>query len=156
MTHRTVEFEVLDEPWNIYALSDGSTLRVRFLLLKAVEAETKSGPRPGITPDLILVSDSPAELRGPPGRPPQLGEIEGHLDPEKIVARPVRVAPAHYRLSTGHRLTVEVAIIQVQRSRLYGPDGEPFYHVTTDIRTIVVPPGPGDSHLLDQPLRTDA
>lgn len=135
------ELVPIQEPWNSWALSDRSVLRVRLLLIRAVLEETKTGHKLGFSPHLIVVVDPPVELRGEPG-PGLSGAEIAKVAKHDVGHVPVRTDAAIYRLEDGTLITTDVNVTRVRRADVNGPDGDPYYHVETDVKISVAAPEP--------------
>jgi len=140
-----MDFEVLSEPWSRYQLSDGTMLRLRFLLQKLRRGFGVPG-QPGlqaanISAQTIVVSEAPQNLRGNPGRPIPQEEFDRHVE-EEVSFRPVSTGPSIYRFEGTRVLTVDYAPTRVRRLDANGPDGDRQYVVETaaSVSVVTLPP----------------
>lgn len=133
-------FEILAEPWCRFRLEDGTTLRVRYILLKMLRApgETTSGLKSASVSSQILVAVEPtSEQRGGPGPIPPPEEVAKHIDRE-VAFESVDVAPSVYRFEKDRTLVVTTSLIRVRRTTLFGPDGDRIYQVETGSQVAVM------------------
>jgi hypothetical protein len=125
------DFEVLQEPWCRYRLSDGSVLRTRFVLLKMLRIQSTNPELPHsstLASQTLVVLETSPEHRGPPGPP---------LTPQEIAAAPktevgfqiLQEVPAIYRFEGDRKLVVNTRVTGVRRLPQFGPDGDSVYQV---------------------------
>ena len=133
-------FEILAEPWCRFRLEDGTTLRVRYILLKMLRApgETTTGLKSASVSSQILVAvESTSDQRGAPGPIPSPGEVSSNIDRE-VAFESVDVAPSVYRFEKDRTLVVTTSLIRVRRTTLFGPDGDRIYQVETGSQVAVM------------------
>jgi hypothetical protein len=135
------DFEAVSEPWNTYLLSDGTRLKVKFILQKMLRVKGADGTEgAGMANSLVVVTESPKQLRGNPGRSYSTVEIENAPKSQKVRWKAVKTSPGVYRTADGRVILVDLSPTEILRSRLFGPDGEPQYLIRTITSVRVVPP----------------
>lgn len=128
-----LSFEVIGEPWSRFRLSDGSLLKLRWLLLKmrAIKVDPSEGHRAAsFSSQLLTVIETPRKFRGPPGAPLAPDQIASHIE-EEVKVTPLSSSPSVYRFDEGRTMVVNVAPTKVFRTDAVGPDGERIYQVET-------------------------
>lgn len=136
-----MQFKVLNEPWNVWRLADGTILKFRFILMKIRLIKDAEGKVRGeISQSSLVVTEVPSNLRGPPDRDYRIEEISAAIVEDDIEKKVLRNEPGYYLLGNGALMMVRTEISKVGRSSLFGPDGEPKYKV--DFRTEIAVMGP--------------
>ena len=132
------KFEVLKEPWNEYDLSDGSVLRVKFVLKQLILHGDTSG---GIDFQFqtVVALNAPASLWGKPGRSYSLKEVEDAIVERGIGHTPTTIAPSLYIVQSDQpfQLLIDGLVNSASRTNLFNNIGQPVYHVATDARVAV-------------------
>ena len=127
-------FEVLEEPWNEYMLSDGTKLRQKLVLTyvaKIAGAYDQLG-RPIYQPAFNLAFSvvAPKELRGQPSiPPPDMREVAETASEVVEISRVVRDEPSRYRFEDGTEASFKIVITTIKRSPKYDQFGMPIYMV---------------------------
>jgi hypothetical protein len=137
---RFLPFEVVQEPWVSYSLSDGTRLRVRFVLLKLIQGEpvAPGGMKSaGVASQVLVVVESPDELRGPPGAMPASDQMSQAVEAEVMFDAPPAV-PSVYRFDQNRTIVVETRLVKVSRTRLIAPDGDRIYQVETTAQVVIM------------------
>lgn len=135
-----LDFEVRQEVWNIYELEDGSTIRLRAVLIKVLKSRKLPPPPPGAPPGAkgiglnlsinnLLSVKSPIRLKGKPTKP---------IDPRQMPKLPkteVKFNPFYedwniYLLKDGTELRVKINVSKIERVEdKYDKFGNPMYNV---------------------------
>jgi hypothetical protein len=150
MLDRFLPFDVIQEPWVAYQLSDGTRLRVRFVLLKLIQGDpvAPSGMKSAaVASQVLLAVESPDEFRGPPAPMPSPDQAKQEIESEVTFDAPP-APPSVYRFDQTRTLFVDTKLTRVSRTRLIGPDGDRIYQVETQSQLVVLgnpPPGPEPS-----------
>jgi len=129
--NRFLGFEVLQEPWNIYKLSDETILKVKFVLQKIRIGKNTGGGRVMLANSLLMVVEVPERLRGAPGPSPKMDEINKAIVEPEVGFEIVKESETVYSFSDGGLMKVKTKISHVWKTSLYGPDGDPIYKVET-------------------------
>jgi hypothetical protein len=128
---RFAEFEVLQEPWSKYRLSDGTILKSRFELLKVINFTGPDGKEgASIANQIVNVIESPVELMGEPGGPKTVPELQKCIIQPKLRVDPLVQKPSAYLISGERLLLVRTAVTEVSRTTLYDSEGSPHYLIT--------------------------
>lgn len=136
-----LEFRVLDEPWNSYRLSDGTVLKMRFVLMKVKFRKlSEEKGEAGFSQTTLITTNAPERLLGPAGKEYRLDEITATIVEPVLGIESILIAPSAYILADGKLVIAGTKLNRVGRSSLYGPDGEPKYRVDFETRIGVVGP----------------
>jgi len=144
-----LEFETVDEHWNVFLLSDGAKLKQMFVLTAIAREDAYDAiGRPVYQPFFlnVYVPFSPEELRGEPSNvvpsPRTIEALETGVEAVSI-KQVVYDEPNVYKLSDGTVASFKTAITSIKRSLKYhDPLGMPIYSVGwTLIPSYVVPTG---------------
>lgn len=133
-----LDFEIIEEGWNEYALSDNSKLRVRTIVTKIFDAEVED---PQGNPILGIASVTLASANVPPElwRKDESTENEINVGETYLDFHPEREVWNKYKVETGHLLKVKLIVSQVIRTPNYTKFGEPNYQVKSENVTSVEP-----------------
>lgn len=140
------QFDILSEPWDRFRLSDGTLLRLRFVLLKLKRAPLPPGAEPGLQSaslisQTLIVTETPDGLRGEPGIAVPQAEFRSHVEAE-MTFQTEFVAPSIYRFDATRVITVNPSLVHVYRLREFAPDGDRQYFVESaaSVTIVNVPP----------------
>lgn len=136
-----LDFEVLSEPWNVYALSDGSRLRIRFVLHKVGrlgDSSGKGGLR--VSNGLLTVVEVPRKLRGKAGPARNTADLESLPGSKSLTWTVERQGQSAYRIGEDTFLMVETSPVEVSRTTVYGPDSDPYYVVKSMTKNQLIQP----------------
>lgn len=135
-----LDFDVLSEPWSKFRLSDGSRLRLKFVLLKirSIKLERIENKRAAsFGSQVITVIEAPKKFRGPPGVPLNPGEVADHVE-ASVGFRAMSTGPSVYRFDQDHTMVVNILPTKVQRTDAYAPDGDRIYQVETTAQIAIL------------------
>jgi hypothetical protein len=125
-----MDFEVLNEPWNKYKLSDGSVLYMRTIAINII----KTGQYDQFGKPIYLVSTTyiyhvraPKELRGNPTIPQPMPEVLADSIAEDVNATPEKEDWNRYKLEDGTTIMLKAILTRIQRTTKYDQFGEPIY-----------------------------
>lgn len=137
-----LDFDILKEPWNKFLLADGTILKVKFILQKIRLKRQEEGQiGAAFNQNLMAVTEVPDELYGPRGKSYSVKEIRANIVEPDIEFEPVVADPSIYQLADGKLMVVNTELQKVDRSSLYGLDGEPLYALESESQiSIWVPP----------------
>jgi len=149
-----IDFEIEKEVWNIYELDDGTTLKMRTILIKLLRDPT-ARPPPGMPAsagffgfngsfqNIVIVHRTKSELMGAPTPPPLNLEGAGKIE---VDFTPFSEEWNVYTLKgeqipKGMKLRVKLVVSNVFRAEgLYDQFGYPIYHVTSTNAVVPVLP----------------
>ena len=138
-----LDFDVVREPWNKYELSDGSILKVKYVLLKV---------RKTIEPDgrtnyevkgqnIIVVSNIPDHLRGRPSEESYSPrELEASIVEEDMRYNTLSEEWNEYVAEDGARIRIKMTVVKVSRTNRMNREGEPIYLVQSSTLAQIRPP----------------
>lgn len=140
------DFTIQKEDWNVYRLADGTILKLRQLLVKV---RTEPTEMPGETTmqmdvsNLLMATFAPKELKGAPSSqqysPQDLASSTVEKDVKYVAIREVT---NEYLTSSGMRLLLQIASINVSRTDKFDAIGEPIHVVNAQVNIQVVGPQP--------------
>jgi hypothetical protein len=122
-------FDALQEPWNIYKLSDDSVVKVKFVLQKIRIEKDGEGVRLTIASINVAIVEAPDRLRGPPGPSPTMEQIDRAIVEPEVGFDAVKESETIYSLSDGGLMKVKTRLMRVAKTSLFGPDGDPVYKI---------------------------
>ena len=133
-----LEFEVIDEHWNVYLLSDGTKLKEKHVLLSIARTDTYDVfGRPVYQPSLytFFIPLALEELRGEPSNvvPSPRGLVEAGMEAVRV-EKVLYEEPNIYKLEDGTVASFRITITSVKRSlKYYDQFGMPVYIVESTV-----------------------
>ncbi|MGA8511904.1 MAG: hypothetical protein WB778_04175 [Thermoplasmata archaeon] len=126
------DFEVFQEPWSEYRLSDGTVLRSRFVLLKIGNVKSPDGQEGAkLSNQIVNVIQAPRRLMGPVGGTVPVEELQKHIVVPDMHFETRVEKPSVYLVSGERVLIVRTRVSGVSRTSLYDAEGAPHYLVTS-------------------------
>jgi hypothetical protein len=129
-----VDFEVLNEPWNRYKLSDGTLLRSRVVVAQVIKTgqfDPFCKPLYGILAQTFNTIRAPKELRNNPTVPPPTPQQLGSSIVENVTAEPLEEGECIYRCVDGTTLRIKNVFVAIRRTSNHDALGEPIYIIDT-------------------------
>ncbi len=131
-----IDFSAEREDWNVYELKDGTILKIRFLLSKAVREgiDERGCPNYSFASSMASAIFPPERLLGTPGKPVSAYSTE-ELE-SAVVARDFGFKARKEDFSSVYtlheelgklRLEIKPMLLSVAKTRLYDERGEPIY-----------------------------
>jgi len=130
-----VDFEVIKEPWNTYALEDGTRLRAKMVLTQILQEkkfDEKGRPIFGGTFEAqnLITAKVPEKLR----RKPTRGGYSREELLKAVVKDDMEILDAkenwnEYKLADGVIIRIKNSVVRVSRTEKYNNKGEPIYLV---------------------------
>jgi len=133
-----LDFEVIDEHWNVYLLSDGTKLKEKHVLLSIARTDTYDAlGRPIYQPSLFtfFVPLAPEELRGEPSNvvPSPRALVETGTEAVHI-GKVEYEEPNIYRLEDGTVASFRITITSIKRSlKFFDQFGMPVYIIESTV-----------------------
>jgi len=133
-----LEFEVIDEHWNVYLLSDGTKLKEKHVLLSIARTDVFDAfGRPVYQPSLFtfFVPLAPEELRGEPSNvvPSPRALVEAGMEAVRV-EKVEYEEPNIYKLEDGTIASFRVTITSIKRSlKYYDQLGMPVYIIESTV-----------------------
>jgi len=133
-----LDFEVIDEHWNVYLLSDGTKLKEKHVLLSIARTDKYDAlGRPVYQPFLftLLVALAPEELRGEPSSVVPSPRALADAETEAVrVEKVVYDEPNIYRLEDGTIASFKLTITSIKRSLKFNDHpGMPVYIIESTV-----------------------
>jgi hypothetical protein len=127
------DFRIIKEGWNEYRLSDGTALKLRQVLVKVNKhAQAQPGqPNFQVQASILLMAvHPPAELKGPPSvlqYTPQ--ELSAFIIEPEMKYKTVHAVVNEYVTTSGIKILLQLASINVGKTNKYDANGDPQYLV---------------------------
>jgi hypothetical protein len=133
-----VDFKIETEDWNVYKLSDGSTLKTRYVLLKVGRTIDQAGnPQYGFSSQNLVATITPTQRKGTPDpRGYSPAELEASVVDE-LDFETVKEEENKYTLEDGSRIAIRLILTRVLKTDKYDPSGAPIYFTNT--QTVIKP-----------------
>jgi len=135
-----VEVDIVEEHWNVYKLEDGSRVRTRVIVNKALVPKSMKyvktvGSGFLINAQTIVVAFPPSELRGPKNPKAVTQEDMESADSEEIPILSFEEKWNFYKIPGKEgRIKVKMVVSSIYRIKnFYNQDGEPVYTVNSTI-----------------------
>jgi hypothetical protein len=131
-----VDFEVVEEGWNEYKLSDGAILRTKLVLGKVV---TSAGVPPdkakeyGFNSQTMVVAYVPQDMKGTPGGRPLTPQEIADAVVEDLDFEQTRNVTNEYLLTNGVRVRLRLMLTRVGKTDQFSSDGSPIYAVNNQV-----------------------
>ncbi len=128
---KELDFEIISEGWNVYALSDDSVLRIRPVVFKVLETHQL---RLDGTPVRGFAASNVVSVRVPESlKQGSTAQGETTIDQKTPVDfRAVRKVWNEYAVEGGLTLRVKLVVTRIVRSSKFNTFGEPVYLVSSD------------------------
>ena len=127
---RSIDFEIIKEPWNKYQISDGSVLRTRTILKKVERVMDGNKVSFNVDGQTLTVVHADAALRGTPNnRPVTKDEMLKSIDKDDMRYDTLAQEFNEYILDDGTKIKIYTNVIKISRLKLYDIRGDPMYLV---------------------------
>jgi len=140
--YKTLDFEIIKEPWNKYEIIDGSILKTRFVLKKVVEQPLgKDKSTFQIDGQPITSTFGSPELKGTPTTqvyPPE--ELKKSIVQEGLGYNVLGEEWNEYILEDGTKIRIKNTVTKISRTDKYEKIGDPIYLVETNVILQVTKP----------------
>jgi len=141
---KLIDFEVEEEPWNKYEISDQTILKTRYIL-KTVTRSMVNGKNnysgDGIPLTIIMV---PGKLKGQPDtKKYSPKDIQASIDKPDMKFRISHEDWNEYRLDDGATIRMKSTLTNISRTKLFDAKGDPIYYVLTNMMIQVKEPNIG-------------
>jgi len=119
-----IDFEAISEPWNVYALKDGSVLKFRLILIKVIPVSEKGTKGYAVNAGHVAGVLVPKKLKAIPSAS---DGSDYKIDKKDIPYQIINEEWNEYKLEDGTILKVKPAISSVSRSKTIDAYGDPIY-----------------------------
>ena len=130
---RSINFEIIKEPWNRYQIQDNSILRTRTILKKVervIEGEKVSFT---IDAQTLTVIDADPALKGTPNNKPiTKEEIAKSIEKDDMRYDKMSQEFNHYQLDDGTKIKIYTNVTKISRTSLKDAKGDPVYSVNSN------------------------
>lgn len=130
-------FQTISEHWGIYALKDGSYLKLRANVIKIGRAIDNFGNIAfNVNANTTIGIIPPRNLKGGPHpKPPTPQELVASIVDDDVGLITVEEEWSTYRLQDGTVLSIKLIPIKVSRTSIHDLNGEPLYNVDNQLLT---------------------
>jgi len=141
MEEEMINFDVLNEKWQVYELEDNTIIKSKFLLINILaygvpDEEGKRLTRFGT--QTINVIHSPRGIRGPPDRTWTAEELEPYVTETNLKKRLIKDSGLYRYESENSIFEVDYMIRQVDKTSKYDAIGMPAYIIRSKTSIISV------------------
>ncbi len=126
MVERYADFKTMKEDWNEYKLEDGTTIKIKTILIKLINQPNGFG----INSTNAIGVFVPSDIVGTPSKTiysPQ--ELEQSIVKKDLKFDIVKEDWNVYQLKDGSKLSIKPVLVAVSRTNKYDPNGEPLYQI---------------------------
>lgn len=129
---RSLDFEIIKEPWNKYQIIDNSVLKVRTILTR-VERRMKDNKPYFKTKDqsLIVINADPSLKGEPDTKDHSAEEIKRAVEKKDMRYDTISQDFNEYILDDGTKIKIYTNVTNIDRSRLFNGNGDPIYNVSS-------------------------
>lgn len=129
---RSIDFEIIKEPWNKYQISDNSVLKTRTILKKIERIIDGEKTSFSIDAQTLTVIYPDPSLKGPPN--PKINtkeELMKAIDKPDMRYDTLSQEFNEYHLDDGTRIKIFSNVTGISRSTLKDAKGDPVYYVNS-------------------------
>jgi hypothetical protein len=125
-------FQTISEHWGVYALKDGSYLKMRTNIIKiARETDIVGNMAFNVNANITVGVIAPKNLRGsPPPRPPTPQELVAAIIEDDVGFSSVEEDWSSYQLQDGIIVSAKLIPIKISRTSIHEPSGDPLYQIS--------------------------
>lgn len=137
---RSIEFEIIKEPWNKYQLQDNSVLKTRTILKSVRRITGKNEMQYLVDAQVLTVVHADPGLRGD-ANPNQISndEISKNVEIEDMRYDSLAQESNEYLLDDGTKIKMHTNITSISRSSLKDGHGDPIYSVLSGNQVWIKP-----------------
>ena len=137
---RSIEFEIIKEPWNKYQLQDNSVLKTR-TVLKDIRRRTENNQiEYFIDAQILTVVRVSPDLKGSVNSKPILNdEVIKNIDLDDMRYDSMAQDSNEYLLDDGTKIKMHTNITSISRSKLRDSHGDPIYSIQSSNQILVKP-----------------
>jgi len=133
-----VKFDVVDEYWNIYKLSDGSILRTKLVLIKVARGADASGNIGyNFNSQNLVASFTAVDKKGTPSTRPYTPQDLQSSIVEDLDFKTEKEDWNLYKLEDGTQIEIKLILTRVAKTDKFDPVGSPIY--LTQTQTVIKP-----------------
>ena len=127
-----LEFDVIEEHWNEYELSDGSRIKTKTVLVKIIVDPNDPKKFSFEFAPIILAVYASSALRGERGNEPMPEEYNTLANYEVRIVKNDEKFSKYTILKSGRIIRLKSTVTQIRRIKdRFSKDGHPFYLVTS-------------------------
>lgn len=127
---KSIEFEIIKEPWNKYQIADNSILKTRTVLKKIERVMDGDKVSFSVDAQTLTVIYADSALKGTPNpRPITKKEIQESIDKPDMHYDTLSQEFNEYHLDDGTKIKIFTNVTTVSRTTLKDPKGDPVYNI---------------------------
>ena len=127
---RSIEFEIIKEPWIKYQISDNSILKVRTILQKVDRIMTEDVLAFNINAiPLIIINPDPTLKGSPSSKDYSQEEIKQSIEKYDMRYSTIYSEFNKYVLDDGTKIKIYTNVTNINKSSLYDTNGDPIYDI---------------------------
>lgn len=127
---RSLDFEIIKEPWNKYQISDGSVLKTRTILTTVERVLKDNKPNFKARSQTLTVINLDPSLKGTPTpRTYTMNEISESIEKRDMRYDTLSQEFNEYVLDDGTKIKIYTNVTNIDRSRLRNADGDLIYNI---------------------------
>jgi len=127
---KTIEFEIIKEPWNKYQIVDNSILKTRTVLKKIERVMNGDKVSFSVDAQTLTVIYPDSALKGTPNpRPITKKDILDSIEKHDMHYDTLSQEFNEYHLDDGTKIKIFTNVTTVSRTTLKDPKGDPVYNV---------------------------
>lgn len=116
------------EDWNVYALNDGTRLKLRAVVTRVNRPRTPGAQGVPDISNIMLVCNPPRDKKGPPmPNPPKPGELTSSIVERNVGFRTVNEPVNEYVTDDGKRIVLRLRLYSLARTSKFDAKGDPIY-----------------------------
>jgi len=137
---KSIDFEIIKEPWQKYQISDGSVLRVRTILKKVERVMEGDKIHFNVDGQTLTVIHADPALKGTKNdRPIGKNEIQKSIDKDDMRYDTLAQEFNEYILDDGTKIKIYTNITNISRTKLFDRTGDPVYVVSNSTTMDIKP-----------------
>ncbi len=126
------EYKIIEEPWNIFELKDGSILRAKIVITNVLKKQSGDGFKASIQSQNVLGVFSPDYLRGKPSENYTKEDLANSIDEEDVdVSKVIQQKWNEYQIDDAFSIKLKLVPIRISRTKKYDAEGMPIYLAET-------------------------
>ena len=127
---RSIDFEIIKEPWNKYQIADNSVLKTRTILMKVERMMKDNKPNYKASVRALTIINSDPSLKGTPSaKNPTAKEIEENIEKKDMRYDTISQEFNEYILDDGTKIKIYANVTNIDRSKLYDTNGDLLYSI---------------------------
>ena len=136
---RSLDFEIIKEPWNKYQISDNSVLKFRTILMKVKRTIENNKVSFTANVETLIIANADPSLKGAPNTGRPTDNAAESIDKKDMRYDTISQEFNEYVLDDGTKIKIYTNVTNIDRSRLRDADGDPIYNVNSSAHVEIRP-----------------